>query len=131
MPTSTDLQRATGWEDTGLTIMARLRGNGGALILQADFTGIAASVWPEGTPTSPTLDATALTIASVVFDTLQKEADDARWTRDTTGYNFAYTVPASAFPSPGLHRVEIVFDPTSGDDWPLVYWVDVEALFVS
>ncbi len=131
MPTTTQIQKATAWEDAGLRIMARLRGNTGSLIVQADFTAIAASVWPFRAPTSPTLDASALTVASVVFDTLQTTSDDARWTKDSTGYNFAYTIPASAFPDPGVHRVEVIFNPASGDDWPLVYLVDVEGLFIS
>jgi len=131
MPKTTAILVASVWEDTGLTIMARLRGNTGAYILQADFSGIAASVFPIKDADNPTLNAAALTVSSVVFDTLQTTSDDPRWTADGTGFNFLYTVPASAFATPGKHRLEIVFNPSSGDDWPLVYTVDVKSLYVS
>jgi len=57
----------------------------------------------------------ALTVADVVWDALQT---DARWTVDTTGYNFAATIDIStnaAFAVRGTkYLVEFVFTPPTG-----------------
>ncbi len=130
MATSTDVITATVWEDQSLTVMARLLGNDGENIAQADFDNINASVWDTTDTSTPTLDNASLTISSVVSDTLV--TDDDRWDVDTIGYNFVYTVPASAFPNGGrVYRMEVKFDPTSGDDWFMVVDITSQKLLTS
>ena len=99
------------WEDTGATFLARILGDDGAAIVQADFGSISYAVFEE--------DATAavvsgsLTVSDVVFDTYQT---DARWTVDSTGYNFRHTVAASVFSTGNAaYRIEYKFEPT-GDE---------------
>lgn len=107
----------TGYEDSGVTLMARVVGSDGNNLTQAATTAITCKVYDgSGTNTlSPTV-----TVASAIFDTLQT---DARWTADATGYNFRFEVPATAFPSAkkGRHRVEFLFDQATGENFFLIF----------
>jgi hypothetical protein len=104
-----------------------------ALIAQANFTGLTYRVdryasrddaidRRDGTEI---LDDTALVVASVVFDTLQANGPGVTMITDKgTGYNLAFTVPASCFATSGYHYVvEVWADPTSGDDYLVGDWV--------
>jgi hypothetical protein len=123
---------ATIWEDEGLFLMARVLGNAGTAITQASLTAITYGVYDVATGTATVTAGTALTISSVVFNTYQVTAVDPRWTLDTTGYNFATSIPASAFPTGGAtYQVEILFDPASGENFWLVARVTAKALFTS
>ena len=88
------------WEDSGASLMARITGNDATNIQQADVTTIAYTVSSlatdadTGVVTGTETATGTLTVSSVVFDTLQT---DARWTLDSTGYNFRWDVPASIF----------------------------------
>ncbi len=106
--------------------MSRVKGLSGSYITQASLSAITCKVYNNvGTlVTSPTV-----TISSSVFDTLQ--TTDSRWTRDTTGYNFLFTIPAAAFPSVGLYRVEFKFTPATGDPFHMVVRVHVLNLLQS
>lgn len=109
----------TGWENTPLTILARMRGNGGAYITQASLNGITCK--SIDTVTGSTVASPTVTVASSVFDTLQTSSNDPRWTGDATGFNFVFTIPAAAFPTGNRkYRVEFTFDPVSGEDFRLV-----------
>ena len=57
-----------------------------------------------------------LTIADVVFDTLQETSSPTRWTFDTIGYNFRHTIDGTvAFPDPyRTYKVEHLITPASG-----------------
>lgn len=100
------------WEDAGAMLMARVTGNDGAAITQASLSTITYKVFDLKTEVSTG----SLTISSVVFDTLQT---DARWTVDSTGYNFRWDAPASLFTTSGhQYRVEIRFTPASG----AIFW---------
>ncbi len=58
-------------------------------------------------------------VATAVFDTLQT---DARWTEDSTGYNFRDDLAATKLPSGSTaYRVEYLFSPTVGEDWYVVF----------
>lgn len=117
---STDVLRVVCWEDAGLTIMARVLGNAGTAVTQASLTGIAFKAFDLATG-AQVGSTTALTVSAVVFDTLQDDDDDPRWTLDSTGFNFLYTVPATFFPTGDQkYLLEFVFDPVSGDNFPLV-----------
>lgn len=105
------------FEDTSPALMSRVTGNAGAAITQASLTSITLDVYSEhdGSAVAEDVD---VTISSTVFDTLQT---DARWTKDSTGYNFRYDCPQTYLPSPGLYRYEFTFDPASGGDFCVVF----------
>ena len=116
------IHSSTAFEDSGHSVMARVTGNDAANITQSDITSIAYTVHDlktgEQTVTGGTLAKT-----TVVFDSLQT---DARWTADSTGYNFRYDIPASELPNGDReYKFEIVFTPASGEDFTIVRIVDV------
>jgi hypothetical protein len=126
MPEPT-IHKVTAWEDASVTLLARVSGNSGAYITQASLTGISTKVFDGETQQGTTITET---VSSVVFDTLQ--TDTNLWDVDTTGFNFKTTVAASYFPSGGkVYRVEVVFDPSSGDDFPAVFDVTTKNLMGS
>lgn len=106
--------------------MSRVRGNSGSYITQATLSAITCKVY---TSSGTLVSSPTVTISSAVYDTLQ--TSDARWTRDSTGFNFLFTVPASAFPSPGLYRVEFKFTPATGDPFHMVVRIHVLNLLQS
>lgn len=113
MPAAT-IWKGAGFEDSGASPMARVVGNDGANIVQADITSIHRSIYNAATGTEIEAD-TALTVANVVFDTLQT---DSRWGYDTTGYNFRDSVPASKFAAGSqVYQIEYKFTPASGEVW--------------
>jgi len=107
---------STAFEDSGHSIMARVIGNDAASIVQSDITSIAYKV--RDLACGEQTVSAAMTVATVVFDTLQT---DARWTVDLIGYNFRYDVPASELPNGSrTYRFEIVFTPSSGQVFTIV-----------
>lgn len=119
---ATETIRGKIWEDAGATLMARIVGQDGSNITQASLTAITCKVFDLNSATPDTAVSTpSITIADVVFDTLQT---DSRWSFDTTGYNFRHS-PSSANFSAGDHRyrIEYKFDPVSGDDFFVVFEV--------
>lgn len=117
--------QATVWEDSGATCMARVVGQDAANITQASLTAIAYKVFDlDGLTPGTATDSGALVVADVVFDTVKTPDDDARWTEDSTGYNFLDTTAGKAANLPtGDHRyrIEYVFDPDSGEDFTVVF----------
>ena len=114
--------KATVWEDGGATLMSRIVGNDAANIVQADITSISRVVFVGSTISTAE---TTPVVADVVFDTLQT---DARWARDSTGYNFREAVLAAVFPDGDtIYRVEYKFTPASGE----VFWVVFDCLTVN
>ena len=116
--------KGTIWEDGAATCMARVLGNAGTAITQASLTAITYKIYDidSDTPTTVVSSGT-VTISTDVFDTLQT---GARWTIDSTGYNYLTTFAASNFATPN-HRyvIEVTFDPTSGDNFPCVFQIAV------
>ena len=134
---------------SGATLMARVRGAAGQLITQASLTSVAYVVTDRTTGTVGT--STALTVSAVVFNSLQQgnprwTQDDANnlGPDGTHGYNFLATIPASAFPAttpatpdydhtdpqvdplpiptpPRDYQVDVIFTPTSGEPWRVVW----------
>lgn len=103
--------------------MARVYGASGTAIVQADVSSIEYSVFDKADTSTATATGT-LTAASVIFNTLQT---DSRWGKDSTGYNFAWNVPASVFATGSkTYRIEVKITPTSGEpihivrDFPVV-----------
>lgn len=119
---------------SGLPIKLRVQNLAGSNITQATLSTITYSVRDmtaredKGTGT--------LTIASVVYDTLQT---DSTWTEDNTGYNFAWTVPASLtgfepdgdYPRddvpPHEFAVDLLFTPSSGEAFKVPVRVEMQA----
>lgn len=104
------------------TLMRRVTGNDGANITQSDITSGVYSLFllDDQDADSRTAvtghSAVSLTIASVVFDTLQ---DDDLWNdRDDIGYNFRHQIDISAnaaFTLAGRrYEVEYTLTPSSG-----------------
>jgi len=112
-------------EDSGLRWMARILGNDGDAIVQADISAIVYSVYNKADLTTATTTGT-LTVSDVIFDTLQT---DSRWGKDSTGYNFAWNVPASIFALGNVtYRIEVKLTPAAGEVMHLVRDVPVVAL---
>lgn len=96
---------------------ARVPGWDGVNLTQSDVTAANCTVkrYDDGDNTE-TYNA-AMTISSVISDTL---ATDNTWDEDGTGYNFSFTVPATAFPANDHYQVEFAFT-TSGGTIRLIY----------
>lgn len=82
------------WEGSRPFCMSRVVGADGAYVTQASISQILVKVVPAGDTSNPTLNVT-LDKTEVIFDALQT---DARWTVDSTGYNFRHQLPADALP---------------------------------
>ena len=120
--------KGTIYENGGAVLMARITGASGAAITQSSLSSITYKVFDASSKTPyDLLTSGTITIGSVIYDTLQTGAP---WTADSTGYNFLWTAPASAFPNLSnglnpdqhLYRVEILFTPASGE----VFWAVFE-----
>lgn len=83
------------WEGSECWLMQRVVGADAAVITQASVSAVSYTVY---TGTTVVVASTALTIATVIFDTLQT---DAKWTVDATGYNFLQILPRTAIPDGG------------------------------
>lgn len=125
-----EVAKAYVWEDSGAALMARVVGNDAAAITKATITSITRTTYDldSATPTVA-VETTALTVATVVFDALQT---DARWTVDSTGYNFRDDVDDDVFTTGGRrYRTEYVFEPSSGAKFHVVYEVLARAVVVT
>ncbi len=119
-----EIYKATAWEDGSIWLAARIRGNDGSYITQSSLTAITCTVYDgETSVTTPTV-----TVSTAVNDTLQTNTNDARWpASDTLGFNFSHVMVATDLPNGGkVYRVEFVFDPVTGEDFPIVW--DVSTL---
>ena len=122
MPTAT-IWKGSMFEDSGASPMARVVGNDGANIVQADVTTIFRTIYNAATGVVVQAS-TEITVATAVFDTLQT---DARWTKDSTGYNFRDDAPAAQFASGSVvYRIEYKFTPDSGEVWH--FWFQPSAV---
>ena len=88
------------FEDSSCSILARIVNGANELIEQADISTIHRDSWDIST-TPPTRKAgpTSLTVANVIFNTLQT---GGAWVEDSEGYNFLDLIPASAMPATTL-----------------------------
>jgi hypothetical protein len=89
----------TAYKNGSATLLARVVGQGGANVVQADLSAIRYSVYllDDQDPDSRTAVANhadvALSVAAVIFDALQT---DPIWTVDATGYNFRHVLDVAA-----------------------------------
>lgn len=131
------------FERHAVVLMARVTGANRQAIVQSSLNKIFYEVWKIPTPQANRLppdyaaygdlsrsrDSTELTIGSVIFDTLQT---DARWTVDTTGYNFLVEldaatfeeIPAADYPESQWYEIPIRFEPTSGAAFGVNYQIE-------
>lgn len=120
--------RGSVWEDSGCSLMARVLGVDGANITQASISSITYAVHNADTG-AEVVASTSLTVASVVFDTLQT---DSRWHVDSTGYNFRMDAPAASFPTGNTrYHVEVKFTPATGAVFHVVFEVAALQIFRS
>ncbi len=118
------------WEDGGAQLMARVVGQSAANITQASLTSIACKIFDlDGATPTTAVDTSTLTVSSVVYDTLQT---DARWTTDTTGYNFRHAPAYTIFTTGGhRYRIEYKFTPVSGDPFFVVFQLQSQEVLTS
>lgn len=115
------------YEDTGLECMARIQSSSATYIGQATTSAITLAVFKNANTTA-TYTA-SLTVADVIYGTLQT---DARWSLDSTGYNFRYSVVASVFDTgDATYRLEFKFTPTTGSQYFVIYEIDTVEVFTS
>lgn len=113
------------FERSGIIVLARvINPNTKAYISQASLTSVKYEVWDTATRTKVTAEQT-LTIANVVFDTLQTSG----WSTDSTGYNFAVVLAGSNFPSNSTYQVEFKFTPASGETWIVPYVLTAQKMY--
>lgn len=100
------------FEGQAVTHMARITGNAAANITQASLSSIQLRIFDDD---GNVIATRALVIATVVFDTLQQTANDARWTLDAVGFNFLNQTLMTDLPSGDkVYKFEYRFRPVSG-----------------
>src|SRR4051812_31859089 len=83
---------------TGAAMLARIRGSDGSYVTQAVTSSITCAVSDMTTGSAVAVITPSVVVASAIFDTLQT---DSAWSKDSTGYNFKHSLPATAFPTAG------------------------------
>lgn len=120
MPSAEDVHGAV-FKNGTITNLARVVGADGTNITQSDIDSGVYSIYllndqdADSRTAVTNHSAVALTIADVIFDTLQT---DSIWTKDDTGYNFKHVIDVSsdvAFAIAGRrYLVEYTLTPNSG-----------------
>lgn len=104
--------------DSSFDVLMRLHVDGEDSV-RADYSAIAWRVLSADDATQYDAGG-SLTVADVVFDTLQ---EDGRWAEDNTGYNFRHTIPHTVFGDVGEYVIEYTFTTTDGNEHIDVYFV--------
>jgi len=100
-------------EGTSPTLMGRLLGHDGAAMAKADVSSIVCDVYDVDVPGTAVLADESIVVDDVIFDALQ--TGDARWTVDSTGFNFAWAAPATIIPDGSkTYHVQLTITPASG-----------------
>jgi hypothetical protein len=117
----------TAYKGVDTSFKARVQSPPGTLILQATTASISYTVVEQLGPQAGTsTGAGSPTVASSVFDALQLTSD---WIQDNTGYNFAVTIPASAFPDAGDYVVVFLITPTGGGSaYPIIFFHHADSI---
>lgn len=125
---STVIIEGEAFEDSSVSLMRCITGPNGVNITQASISSITYKVFDLDDTSEPTATG-SLTVSSVVFDTLQT---DARWTKDSIGYNFRWDTPAALLEDGNkVYRFEIKFTTTAGEVFPVVFHVSTVGLYGS
>ena len=107
------------FEGSSPTILARVLGNDAAAILQADYGDITFEIFKNSSTTAAVTG--TVTVSTSVFDSYQT---DARWSVDSTGYNFRHSPAATVFADGNAsYRIEYKFAPTGEEPFWLVFLV--------
>lgn len=113
-------------EDQPAFLMRRVRSTADVDITVATISTITYGVYDTADDSVVVAAGQSLTVADVVFDTLQTTTAWTQQGGDTTGYNFGAELPGTSWPTGGkTNRVEIIFTPTSGDAFMAVFVVTV------
>lgn len=124
-----DIPQIDLWQGNPLSVLARVRGVGGAYVLTSSLSSITYTVWDVTDNPAAEVTSGSIAVAGAVFNTLQTAFP---WTADQTGYNFAWAAPNGTFPNaPKKYRVEITFTDTSGNRFRLVVLVSTKPLLTS
>lgn len=102
-------------EDSAVGVLMRVM-KGASAATQSDF-GIGTITYSVKDLTAGTMAITdtALTVSTVIQNSLQT---DAQWVQDTTGYNFTWNVPGTAFPTAGhVYAIQVRFLPASDNSF--------------
>lgn len=101
------------FEDGGATILARIVGWDGNNLTQASLTGITYVIKNLNTDTV-VVASTALTVSTVIYDTLQTTAI---WSEDSTGFNFKHHIADTVFSDGSTkYSIEYIFDPSAAGE---------------
>lgn len=122
-------------EDKSVTLMARLTqrptapDTPGTPLTQANFSSMTYTVTDRGASPPAAVsghDDASLTVASVIFDTLQG------WHVDTIGHNFRTTIAGTAFPTGGnKYQIEVEYTLTSGETGAAIWEATANPLYTS
>ena len=104
------------YEDSTFTLMSRFEVLG-VVGVQADCSTITMKAWDTTDFTSTVLSA-SLTVANVVYDTLQT----VMWEEDSTGYNFRYDVADTICVTPNRTYLFEAVITTTGGKLPKITW---------
>lgn len=116
------------WQVSDAVLMARVRSIDGSYIQQSAITSIALSVYDKTAAFVLVTGPIALTVSSVIFNSLQPN-DGVLWTIDQTGYNFRYRIAGlTAFPLAHDYRVDVIFTLTDGTTFPVQFDLSTQAV---
>lgn len=125
-------------DGSGVTLLARLRGQGGAYVTQASLSAIGWAV--TDLTVGIQLGTGTFTVGQVIYDSIQ--LNDPRWQVDVGGYNFLAVLPASLFPvripaapdplaglpPAALRQADVTFTPLAGQPFKLcIQWQEMQA----
>ena len=112
-------------EDQPAFLMRRVYNTAGTDITQASLSNINYTIH-DTSDDSELVSSTALTISTVVFDTLQITAPWLNAGGEADGYNFGAELPGTGWATPGkVVQVQVTFDPASGNDFPAIFRLTV------
>lgn len=119
MSDNIEITEAAVWQGGDAVLMKRVRNLDGTYLQQADVASIALTVYDRANAMAVVVGPLALTVASVIFNTLQPY-DGVLWRIDRTGYNFKYRIAgAAAFPNVSDYRVDAIIILTDNTKMPL------------
>ena len=108
--------------------MARVYGNDGTVLVQADVSSITLYVRDTMDPSTDIANSPyTLSVATVIFDTL---LTDYPWEEDETGHNFRYDTLGEQLPEGDkTYRFEFACSLVSGAILPVVFHIPTLNLF--